>query len=194
MMSASPATGSTTERRSSPLRRTRMSRSPGSRVARLIRSPSSRSNFRATSRRRQGPATSSTAACGGGRRSRSRPLRMPMSTAVCRRRTLATTPSSGSIRRRTFVLKSPLQRHRVRPARFSRSRSGSSRDTSGLAAGYDVRGVADTTWGESTITYANAPSDCGHGHGLLRASHLRPLGRRSTSLRSSRRTVSSRSP
>lgn len=29
--------------------------------------------------------------------------------------------------------------------------------TSGLAAGYDVRGVADTTWGESTITYANAP-------------------------------------
>jgi chitodextrinase len=29
--------------------------------------------------------------------------------------------------------------------------------TSGLTAGYDVRGVADTTWGESTITYANAP-------------------------------------
>ena len=33
--------------------------------------------------------------------------------------------------------------------------------TSPLTAGYDARGVADTTWGESTITYANAPPTSG---------------------------------
>ena len=29
--------------------------------------------------------------------------------------------------------------------------------TSGLSAGYDVRGVADSSWGESTLVYSNAP-------------------------------------
>ena len=29
--------------------------------------------------------------------------------------------------------------------------------TSALPAGYDVRGVADSSWGESTLVYSNAP-------------------------------------